>query len=123
MRKAGDIKLHLGHPGVAEAVETVDKKQRENLQASHHVDLFSGQEAYVNDGDPRSIIYSGGKEYEGRNEEYANPLEGQGPGAKELRNLSPQDHQMYQDIQQQLENKHYGTGDLAQGFANQYPFS
>ena len=108
----------MNYPGVAGAVSAIDKQ----LLASHHVDLDGGVEGFINDGDPSSTIYSGGRKIRATGEENRNPLDGQEEGARELRELSPEDRQRYQQIFEMIDGKRYGTGNLAGGYAG-YPFA
>ncbi|MDB4677232.1 hypothetical protein OAE59_01170 [Synechococcus sp. AH-551-B05] len=83
------------------------------LQASHHVDLNSGREGFINDGDPNSYIYKGGKTINGQGEQYANPLEGREPGAKHLEQMSPESYKNFDNIFEQQQIYRQGTGDWA----------
>lgn len=114
MRKAGEV-LEVSDPVIVEVIDTIRRQDIEPaLQiASHHVDLDSGREGFINDGIDKSTIYKGGKRIQGTGDEYSNPLQGQPSGAKELRNLDRRDYEDYNNIFEQQMIRQQGTGNYA----------
>ena len=124
MRLAGDLAQYSDNPviaGTMDAIRRNNKAADPGLQASVHIGLDTNERGYINDGDPTEYVYRGGTKATKQGEEFANPLSGQGPGAKQLEQLPRQDSDAYNRIMEEIDILNQGTGRYAQ--SNIIPFA
>ena len=120
MLSGNDLTSQQANISINKALEVFNPA---DLQASHHVDLNTGREGYINDNDPNSYLYKGGKTVRGEGKEFANPIKGKGAGAKELKQMTPEEYRHFNNIFEQQQIYRQGTGDWAGGVINEVPFA
>ena len=124
MRYAGDLAQYSDNPvigGTMDAIRRNSKSADPGLQASVHIGLDTNERGYINDGDPTEYVYRGGTKATKQGEEFANPLSGQGAGARQLEQLPRQDSDAYNRIMEEIDILNQGTGRYAQ--SNTVPFA
>ena len=124
MRLAGDLAQYSHNPVIAGSMDAIRRNSGPadpGLQASVHIGLDTNERGYINDGDPTEYLYRGGSKATKKGQEFANPLSGQGAGAKQLEELPGQDSDAYNKIMDQIDILNQGTGRYAQ--SNVIPFA
>lgn len=124
MRFATDLEQYSDNPVIAQTMDAIRRQSMATppvMQASVHIGLDTDQRGYINDGDPTEYVYRNGSKATKKGEEFANPLKGQGAGAKQLEDLSPQESGVYNQIMEEIDILNQGTGRYAS--SNTIPFA